>query len=81
MHAVSLTRDAPFLCVCHCCSLTPTLLRPLLQLLARVFEIMRSKNPDMVAGEKRKFTVKPPQVMKSGTKKTSFVNFTEICKM
>ncbi|TRY95308.1 hypothetical protein DNTS_009050 [Danionella cerebrum] len=46
-----------------------------------VFNIMREKNPDMVAGEKRKFVMKPPQVVRVGTKKTSFVNFTDICKL
>ncbi|KAL0618244.1 Eukaryotic translation initiation factor 2 subunit 2, partial [Plecturocebus cupreus] len=50
-------------------------------LLNRVFNIMREKNPDMVAGEKRKFVMKPPQVIRVGTKKTSFVNFTDICKL
>nr|XP_061803511.1 eukaryotic translation initiation factor 2 subunit 2-like isoform X2 [Nerophis lumbriciformis] len=50
------------------------------ELLNRVFNIMREKNPDMVAGEKRKFVMKPPQVVRVGTKKTSFVNFTDICK-
>uniref|UniRef100_A0A3B1IEK9 Eukaryotic translation initiation factor 2 subunit 2 n=1 Tax=Astyanax mexicanus TaxID=7994 RepID=A0A3B1IEK9_ASTMX len=50
------------------------------ELLSRVFNIMREKNPDMVAGEKRKFVMKPPQVVRVGTKKTSFVNFTDICK-
>lgn len=59
---------------CRCESL-------LLQLLNRVFNIMREKNPDMVAGEKRKFVMKPPQVVRVGTKKTSFVNFTDICKL
>lgn len=57
------------------------LLSILLQLLDRVFDIMRAKNPDMVAGEKRKFVLKPPQVVRIGAKKTSFVNFTEICKL
>lgn len=52
-----------------------------IQLLSRVFNIMREKNPDMVAGEKRKFVMKPPQVVRVGTKKTSFVNFTDICKL
>lgn len=61
-------------CSCECESL-------LLQLLNRVFNIMREKNPDMVAGEKRKFVMKPPQVVRVGTKKTSFVNFTDICKL
>lgn len=51
------------------------------ELLTRVFNIMREKNPDMVAGEKRKFVMKPPQVVRVGTKKTSFVNFTDICKL
>ncbi|CAB1314500.1 unnamed protein product [Coregonus sp. 'balchen'] len=50
-------------------------------LLNRVFNIMREKNPDMVAGEKRKFVMKPPQVVRVGTKKSSFVNFTDICKL
>lgn len=52
-----------------------------LQLLKRVFDIMREKNPDMVAGEKKRIIMKPPQVMRVGTKKSSFSNFVEICKM
>lgn len=51
------------------------------ELLKRVFDIMRAKNPAMVEGGKRKFVMKPPQVVRVGTKKTSFVNFTEICKI
>lgn len=51
------------------------------ELLTRVFDTMRAKNPDVVAGEKRKFIMKPPQVFKIGTKKTSFVNFGDICKI
>ncbi|EDV25952.1 uncharacterized protein TRIADDRAFT_23922 [Trichoplax adhaerens] len=50
------------------------------ELLTRVIDIMRAKNPDMVAGEKRKFVMRPPQVVRIGTKKTSFVNFMDICK-
>jgi len=50
------------------------------ELLQRVFNIMKEKNPDMVAGEKRKFVMKPPQVLRVGTKKTSFANFLEISK-
>ncbi|KAL7296075.1 eukaryotic translation initiation factor 2 subunit 2 isoform X1 [Trichogramma pretiosum] len=50
------------------------------ELLARVFNIMKEKNPDMVAGKKQKFVMRPPQVVRIGTKKTSFSNFTEICK-
>jgi translation initiation factor 2 subunit 2 len=51
------------------------------ELLKRVFDIMREKNPDMIAGEKKRFVMKPPQVMRVGTKKSSFSNFAEICKM
>merc|ERR1712079_531296 len=46
------------------------------ELLQRVFGIMRDKNPDMVAGEKKKFVMRPPQVVRVGSKKTAFVNFT-----
>lgn len=41
---------------------------------------MRQKNPKMVGGQKKKLVMKPPQVVRVGAKKTSFVNFTEICK-
>lgn len=51
------------------------------ELLVRVFNIMREKNPDMVAGKKQKFVMRPPQVVRIGTKKTSFANFTEVRKM
>ncbi|CAG4944106.1 unnamed protein product [Parnassius apollo] len=50
------------------------------ELLERVFDIMREKNPGMVSGKKQKFIMRPPQVVRIGTKKTSFANFTEICK-
>jgi translation initiation factor 2 subunit 2 len=32
------------------------------ELLQRVFTIMRDKNPEMIAGEKKKFVMRPPQV-------------------
>ena len=51
------------------------------ELLQRVFGIMREKNPDMVAGEKKKFVMRPPQVVRVGSKKTGFANFAEIAKM
>jgi len=51
------------------------------ELLQRVFGIMKDKNPEMVAGEKKKFVMRPPQVVRVGTKKTAFANFTEIAKM
>ncbi|XP_071958399.1 eukaryotic translation initiation factor 2 subunit 2-like [Antedon mediterranea] len=51
------------------------------ELLTRAFDIMRAKNPDMATGEKKRFVMRPPQVVRVGTKKTSFVNFSDICKM
>jgi len=51
------------------------------ELLQRVFGIMKDKNPEMVAGEKKKFVMRPPQVVRVGTKKTAFANFSEIAKM
>ncbi|KAI6203610.1 EIF2B-5 domain-containing protein [Aphelenchoides besseyi] len=51
------------------------------QLLELVFDIMRERNPDMVAGEKKKFMMKPPQVARAGSKKTAFTNFAEICRL
>lgn len=50
------------------------------ELLQRVFEIILDKNPDMAAGRKPKFVMRPPQVLRVGTKKTSFANFMEICR-
>mmetsp|Transcript_6712 Transcript_6712/g.21142 ORF Transcript_6712/g.21142 Transcript_6712/m.21142 type:complete len:213 (+) Transcript_6712:219-857(+) len=48
-------------------------------LLDRVVEILQAKNPELQ--EKRRHTLKPPQLMRVGTKKTLWVNFAEICKM
>ncbi|XP_055843879.1 eukaryotic translation initiation factor 2 subunit 2 [Episyrphus balteatus] len=50
------------------------------ELLKRVFEIILDKNPDMAAGRKPKFVMRPPQVLRVGTKKTSFANFLDISK-
>ncbi|EEB10120.1 eukaryotic translation initiation factor 2 subunit beta, putative [Pediculus humanus corporis] len=49
------------------------------ELLTRVFDILRDKNPNMVADKKQKFVMRPPQVVRIGTKKTSFANFTDFC--
>lgn len=51
------------------------------ELLQRVFKIMKEKNPDMITGEKKKFIMRPPQVARVGTKKTSFSNFADICRL
>ncbi|VDN05754.1 unnamed protein product [Thelazia callipaeda] len=51
------------------------------QLLELVFGIMRERNPDLAAGENKKFMMKPPQVARAGSKKTAFANFSEICRL
>lgn len=51
------------------------------ELLTRVINIMFEKNPDLITGDKKKFIMKPPQVARVGTKKTSFSNFADICKL
>ena len=48
------------------------------QLLNRVVDFLHANNPDLI--EKRRYTMKPPQLMRVGTKKTLWVNFPEICK-
>jgi translation initiation factor 2 subunit 2 len=47
------------------------------ELLGRVFGILREKNPAL--SEKTKTIIKPPQVLREGTKKTVFANLMEIC--
>jgi len=51
------------------------------ELLNRVYNIMREKNPGLDAGEKRKFVMRPPNVARAGSKKTAFSNFADICKL
>lgn len=51
------------------------------ELLDMVFQIMLEKNPELAAGEKKKFIMKPPQVARAGSKKTAFTNFSEICRL
>lgn len=49
------------------------------QLLGRVFNILRENNPELSA-ERRRTIMRPPQVLREGTKKTVFVNFMDLCK-
>ncbi|KAH3775982.1 hypothetical protein DPMN_177393, partial [Dreissena polymorpha] len=51
------------------------------ELLTRVFDIIREKNPEMATGEKKKIVMRPPQVLRAGAKRTSFANFAEISRM
>eukprot|EP01012_Entosiphon_sulcatum_P053671 TRINITY_DN738_c0_g1_i1.p1 TRINITY_DN738_c0_g1~~TRINITY_DN738_c0_g1_i1.p1 ORF type:complete len:202 (-),score=39.47 TRINITY_DN738_c0_g1_i1:155-760(-) len=48
------------------------------ELLARVFDQVRLHNPSLT--EKKKYTLKPPNVVRDGTKKSAFTNFQDICK-
>ncbi|XP_031377874.1 eukaryotic translation initiation factor 2 subunit beta-like isoform X2 [Punica granatum] len=49
------------------------------ELLGRVFNILRENNPEL-AGDRRTTVMRPPQVLREGTKKTVFVNFMDLCK-
>lgn len=48
-------------------------------LLQRTVDFLHQHNPEYT--EKRRHTMKPPQLMRVGTKKTLWVNFQDICKM
>ncbi|KAI9105368.1 eukaryotic translation initiation factor 2 beta [Phlyctochytrium arcticum] len=49
------------------------------EMLGRVFQILRHHNPELV-GDKKRYTIAPPQVMREGTKKSVFANVVDICK-
>ncbi|PWN52804.1 hypothetical protein IE53DRAFT_250570 [Violaceomyces palustris] len=49
------------------------------ELLNRIFKTLRAQNPAL-SGEKKKFTMVPPQVARDGSKKTVFANVVDICK-
>jgi len=50
------------------------------ELLSRAYDIMREKNPELVADKNKKINVKPPHVVRAGAKKSAFVNFADICR-
>ncbi|RKP35684.1 domain found in IF2B/IF5-domain-containing protein, partial [Dimargaris cristalligena] len=49
------------------------------ELLGRFFKILRQNNPEL-AGEKKRYTIAPPQVAREGNKKTIFANVSDIAK-
>jgi translation initiation factor 2 subunit 2 len=55
------------------------MLTPFIQLLTRFYALLHSHNPEL-AGDKKKFTLVPPQVNREGTKKTVFANISDICR-
>lgn len=56
---------------------TPGPVYPYDLMITRVYEILESKNPSL--GEKHKYILKPPQIVRVGSKKVAWVNFSEIC--
>eukprot|EP00929_Paragymnodinium_shiwhaense_P072690 TRINITY_DN368_c0_g2_i2.p1 TRINITY_DN368_c0_g2~~TRINITY_DN368_c0_g2_i2.p1 ORF type:complete len:209 (-),score=56.56 TRINITY_DN368_c0_g2_i2:233-859(-) len=48
-------------------------------LLSRLYEIIEAKNPSL--GVSKKYVMKPPQIVRVGSKKVGWVNFSEICNM
>merc|ERR1712217_275689 len=49
------------------------------ELLKRMYKIIEDKNPSL--GTTKKYVIKPPQVVRVGSKKVGWVNFSEICNM
>ena len=49
------------------------------ELLGRFFNLLHAHNPEL-AGEKKRYTMVPPQVAREGTKKTMFANLMDICR-
>lgn len=49
------------------------------ELLARIMSKLHENNPELT--DRKRQTMKPPQLMRVGTKKTLWVNFQEICQM
>lgn len=49
------------------------------ELLARIMSKLHENNPELA--DRKRSTMKPPQLMRVGTKKTLWVNFQEICNM
>merc|ERR1712039_1078767 len=47
--------------------------------MGRLYEIIENKNPSL--GTTKKYVMTPPQVVRVGSKKVAWVNFTEICNM
>ncbi|CAM9924677.1 unnamed protein product [Phaeothamnion confervicola] len=48
-------------------------------LLERIQSLVHENNPELA--ERSRITLKPPQLMRVGTRKTLWVNFQEICKL
>jgi len=51
------------------------------ELLDRVFQMLSENNPDLAKSKKKSIQIKPPEVLREGTKKTVWANYQEICDM
>ncbi|KAF2078207.1 hypothetical protein CYY_000497 [Polysphondylium violaceum] len=49
------------------------------ELTYRIYHLLQANNPDLISSEKRQ--MKPPKVLKDGTKKIIWANFAEICQI
>eukprot|EP00033_Pygsuia_biforma_P001213 GCRY01001376.1.p1 GENE.GCRY01001376.1~~GCRY01001376.1.p1 ORF type:complete len:637 (-),score=140.53 GCRY01001376.1:48-1868(-) len=49
------------------------------ELLKRIYDTIYDRNPEL-RGERKRAVMKPPHVVREGTKKTVWVNFPEMCK-
>merc|ERR1719152_222881 len=49
------------------------------ELLTRLYQIIEDKNPSL--GTAKKYVMKPPSIVRVGSKKVGWVNFQEICQM
>ncbi|KAJ8324364.1 hypothetical protein BDV3_005168 [Batrachochytrium dendrobatidis] len=50
------------------------------ELLTRVFNIIRLNNPERAQGGTVKYNIVAPQILKEGSKKTSFANLVDFCR-
>jgi len=51
------------------------------ELLSRVFAMLAENNPELLKSKKKQILIKPPEVLRVGTKKTVWANYQEICSM
>ena len=49
------------------------------ELLDRMYSLLHQNNPEL-AGDRKRFLIKPPQVVREGSKRVVLVNFGDICK-
>ncbi|GJQ12165.1 hypothetical protein GpartN1_g3956.t1 [Galdieria partita] len=50
------------------------------ELLRRIFDFLHGKHPSLAGESRKRFTLRPPQIAREGSKKTVFMNFGDICK-